>query len=79
LAVCAGAGDVAARLEAALERIARAAAIRQTAGDPPADADDGRVRRLAEAVAEKDRRTREIATRLDALIEELRATLDSYG
>jgi hypothetical protein len=61
MAESAGPDQAAARLQAALERIARAADRRH--GDEA-------------AVEARARRAREIASRLDALIEELRSSLD---
>ena len=57
-----GAGDEAARLETALERIARAAERAVPSADP-------------EAEAQRAQRTAEVAARLDTLIAELREVL----
>lgn len=69
----AGPDQAAGRLQAALERIARAADRNDGAHRPDVTARLHAVEVAAEARA---RRTREIASRLDALIEELRSSLD---
>lgn len=65
--------DEAARLEAALGRIARAAAARRRRAELPDGA--GQATSAGEAGPE----TAEIAARLDALIEEVRAALGTIG
>jgi hypothetical protein len=83
------AGSAAARLEAALERIAQAAArppsVEYVTGAPdPADGEReqaladlvvARERELAEAAADHQRMTESLTGRLDALIGELRGAL----
>jgi len=85
----ADAGSVAARLEAALERIAQAASrppsVEYVTGGPAHDAGEReqeladlvveRERQLAEATADHQRMAETLAGRLDALIGELRGAL----
>lgn len=71
----AGPDRAAGRLQAALERIARAADRRHNDGAHSPDV-TARLHAIEAAAEAKARRTREIASRLDALIEELRSSLD---
>ncbi len=71
----AGPDRAAARLQAALDRIARAADRRHNSGAGSSDL-AARLRATEAAAEAKARRTREIASRLDALIEELRSSLE---
>lgn len=69
----AGPDQAAGRLQAALERIARAAGRNDGAHSTDVTA---RLHAIEVAAEARARRTREIASRLDALIEELRSSLD---
>jgi phage shock protein A len=69
--------DDAARLDAALDRIARAAAQAQRAAEAAAAQNTGLHRDAPNATTGPD--TAEVADRLDALIAELRGVLGTQG
>lgn len=64
----------AARLEAALERIARAASHLHPRQGEPEEVQD-RLRQAEESAAARERQAEAVAARLDALIAELRGAL----